>query len=364
MKTKSYKISLNKINTFIQNVFGSCGLNEMDSAIAANVLCYADKNGFTTHGVANLKRIYINKIKKGNINKNPKIETIVDNQAISVIDGDGGLGLVVGDYAMSQAISKAGMYGVGITVVRNSSHFGSAGYYSSKALEKNMIGFSMTNLGSQGVAPPLGGTINMIGTNPISVSAPSNTLPPYLLDMSTTVVATGKIKEASRQGKKIPEGWLVDNDGNYLTDPNSYEKGQGYLQFLGGKLETGGNKGFGLALLVDILCGILSGAEFGPNPEVLNNEANKEDLNIGHFFMAINIEKFQPIDIFKERMDIMLGTLLNCPTINEKNKVIYPGYLEFMRDHNEITIDEKILSTLHELSKEFNIETLDCILAR
>jgi len=353
---KFYSFNQKDIFDFVKNVFVSYGLNATDSEVATKVLSYADKNGFSTHGIANLERIYITKILNKEINCKAQVKVIKNEKAIAVLDGNNGLGLVVGDNAMNIAIQKAKEFGVGITVVRNSSHFGSAGYYSTKALSENMIGFSMTNLGSQGVAPPVGGIVNMIGTNPISVSAPAKKNPPYILDMSTTVAATGKIKEAARQGKQIPKGWLIDKNGESTTDPIDYIEQRGYIQFLGGSPETGGNKGYGLALLVDILCGILSGADVGPNENALiHSDLCKNDYNIGHFFMAINIEAFQSIDNFKNRMDSMLEALLNCPTNTNSKQVLYPGYLESTRKQENIVIDELIVKSLKNLSRNINI---------
>lgn len=327
-------IKQKSLHQFVTEIFTSQGLSSEDSQIAAKVLCYADENGFDTHGVTNLERIYVERIRDGRINKDAELSVISESKGTAVIDANNGLGLVVGDYAMDMAIQKARDVGVGCVVVRQSSHFGSAGYYTSKALNNGMIGIAMTNLGSQTIARPLGGSINMIGTNPIAVSVPSKNNPDFVLDMSTTVVATGKIREAQRRGESIPEGWLVNDEGHPQTDPNAYYEGTGHLQMLGGSLETGGAKGYGLGLLVDILCGVLSGASVGPNPKLFEPGGEvhaQKDQNIGHFFLALNIEAFRPLLEFQKSMDIMLGTLLDCPPVSSTDKVVYPGYLEYMR---------------------------------
>ncbi|MEC1621883.1 Ldh family oxidoreductase [Bacillus mojavensis] len=351
-----YTFKEDQLSEFVKNTFIHHGLRDDHAETAAKVLAYADLNGFSTHGIANLEKIYLTKIQNGNMNPKAEVQHVINHQAISVLDAQHGIGLVVGDTAMKIAIEKAKMFGVGIVTVRNSSHFGSAGYYSHKALQENMLGFSMTNLGSQGVAPPMGGTINMLGTNPISVSAPSQELPPFLLDMSTTVAATGKIKEAARQGRSIPEGWLINKEGQTTTNPHDYLNGQGFIQFLGGRPEMGGNKGYGLSILVDILCGLLSGADIGPDSGVLSEKgAEENDYNVGHFFMAINIDAFVPISQFKHRMEQMLSTLMACPTTQTADQVIYPGYLEGVRKKENITVDEVIFSSLTNLSKQAGI---------
>lgn len=351
-----YAIEYDDLERFVTLVFRKCGLHEKESRKAAEVLLYADRKGFTTHGVANLSRIYVHKMLKGEIDPKARLKRVGGGKAVTVFDGDRGLGLLNGDAAMEAAIHGAKEYGVGVAVVRNSSHFGSAGYYSSKALRHQMVGISMTNLGAQAVAPPLGGLVNMLGTNPISVSVPTHDLPPYVLDMSTTVVATGKIKEAARQGKSIPDGWLVDHDGRSVMDPQMYLSGEGHLQFLGGKLETGGNKGYGLALLVDILCGILSGADVGPRPAVLrNHQATSQDINVGHFFLALNVSFFQEASSFESKMDEMLETLLMSPTQSNVEQVVYPGYPEAVNAKSSVLVDRVILESLIDLSDRLEI---------
>jgi LDH2 family malate/lactate/ureidoglycolate dehydrogenase len=353
---KRIRVAYEHLRSFVVDVFTACSMTPERSEIAADVLCYADLHGFDTHGVCNLERVYVSRLTDGRINPAAQPEIVSESGAIAVIDGHDGLGLVVAVQAMDLAIAKAQEFGVGVVTVRHSSHFGSTGYYASRALAANMLGIAMTNLGAQVIVRPPLGTVNMLGTNPISMAAPASALPPFLLDMSTSVVATGKIRAAQQRGEVIPAGWLVDDQGNPVIDPWAFDHGTGYLQLLGGGLETGGHKGYGLALLVDILCGILSGAKVGPDPAVLQEGSawTNDDQNIGHFFLALNVEAFRPLDELRQHMNDMLSTLLRCPTRSANQRVIYPGYLEAQvrreRLFHGIPLDKHVYTSLYDLA--------------
>ncbi|GIN92701.1 malate dehydrogenase [Siminovitchia terrae] len=357
----SVYVKKEQLRHFVKEVFQSCGVSEEHSRTAADVLCYADEHGFDTHGVTNLGRIYIDRLQDGRVDPQAEFAIVQETPAAAVIDANNGLGLIAGENAMKLAIEKAKNLGVSCVVVRRSSHFGCAGYYTSQALDASMIGIAMTNLGSQTIARPLGGSVNMIGTNPIAVSAPAENVPPFVLDMSTTVVATGKIRAAQRRGESIPEGWLIDDSGQPLTDPHAYDTGTGHLQMLGGSLLTGGAKGYGLGLLVDILCGVLSGANVGPDPKLLDrgrgDHAN-EDQNIGHFFLVLNVEAFRPREEFASHMDSMLETLLNCPPASYAKQVVYPGYNESMQKQASelVPIDTVVYQELTALAKRQGVK--------
>lgn len=354
------KVKKDGLNHFVTGVFKACGVDEESSQMAANVLCYADENGFDTHGVTNLERIYVARLLDGRVNPSAEQTVVAESVATAVIDANHGLGLSAGVRAMELAIEKAKKAGIGCVVVRNSSHFGSAGYYTGQALQAGMIGMAMTNLGTQTIARPLNGKVNMLGTNPIAMSAPAQDLPPFVLDMSTTVVATGKIRSAERRGESIPEGWLVDDNSLPVTDPAAFDEGTGHLQMLGGSLATGGAKGYGLALMVDILCGVLSGASVGPDSRLLEKDSEntgQEDQNIGHFFLAIQVDAFRPKDEFNSHMDQMLQTLLSCPPVTPEKKVVYPGYMEATARSNtdEVTMDKTVFEQLKKLAAELHV---------
>lgn len=360
MNHQTVYVLQSELHQFVADVFMKCGVSEEHSHTAARVLCYADENGFDTHGVANLDRIYVQRLVDGRVDAAADLSIVADSPGTAVMDANHGLGLVAGAHAMELAIQKAERLGIGCVVVRGSSHFGSAGYYTKQALGAGMIGIAMTNLGSQTIARPLGGSVNMIGTNPIAMSAPAKQQPPFVLDMSTTVVATGKIRAAQRRGESIPEGWLIDDNGQPVTDPHAYDEGTGHLQMLGGSLATGGAKGYGLGLMVDILCGILSGANVGPDPRLLEPDGTEhalQDQNIGHFFLALNIEAFRPEEEFNAHMDAMLTTLLQCPPAAPSSRVVYPGYLEAIRKQASecVALDSIVAEQLQALGQRLQL---------
>jgi LDH2 family malate/lactate/ureidoglycolate dehydrogenase len=348
-------LSATQLEEFTARVFAACGLRSEEAKTAAAALVYADRQGLSTHGIANLERIYVRKLLCGEIDAAARWQVIANGEATAVIDARRALGLVVGTSAVDLAIEKAHAFGVGAVAVRGSTHFGPAGYYATRALDRGCIGIAMSNLGAQAIAPPPGGTVKMIGTNPLSVAVPARTEAPFVLDMSTTVVSTGKVRAAARQGRAIPEGWLVDDNGAPVTDPRALDDGRAFLTLLGGRPETGAYKGLGLALLVDILAGVLAGADVGPDPRLLEGERGKLDSNIGHFFLAIDIARFRPLDTFGAAMDRMLGTLLACPS--RTGGVSYPGVAEHARRRAAtICIEPEHAAMLCELADRFHLQ--------
>ena len=261
---KYHNLDIDELCSFEKKIFEACGLSVEDSRRAANVLMHADLRGLDSHGVINLGQIYVPKLLNGEINISPRFRNVVDTSSICVMDGDNGLGLLTAQIAMDIAIEKAREAGCGIVCVRNSTHFGSAGYYAMQATTENMIGIAMTNTGNKGLIRPPGGVQKLIGTNPISIAAPTRDVPPFLLDMSTAVASEGKVRITRMKEELVPGGWVVDQSGIPIND-FTYNLEQDYfLQFLGSQMNTAVFKGFGLAIAVEMFCGLLSGAGVGP----------------------------------------------------------------------------------------------------
>jgi LDH2 family malate/lactate/ureidoglycolate dehydrogenase len=261
---------------------------------------------------------------------------------------------------MDLAIKKARAWGVAIVGVRNSSHFGASGFYSMRALAADMIGIAMTNLGAQVIARPPGGQVKMLGTNPLSISAPAAALPPFSLDMSTTVVSTGRLRTMAQSRRPVPAGWIVDDDDNDVTDASRFFENSAHLQMLGGKGSAGGYKGYGLGLAVDILAGLLTGAHVGPDPRLLEPVGLDRGIeNIGHMFLAIDIARFRPINEFRQAMDRMLGALLHNPARESGDPVLYPGYPEAVAGQqslpNGVAIAEDDIVSLSRLGDELGV---------
>lgn len=317
------RVGLNQLREFVTEVFVRCGLDHTAALAAAKVVCYADEHGFTTHGCNALANIYAPRLRDGRIDADARPTVVTESTAGAVIDGNGGLGLLAMTAAADLAGRKAREHGVGLVLVRGSNHFGSAGYYSLRLAKAGLVGLVMTNCGPQGVVPPLGGTVRMLGTNPLSAAVPAGEHPPFVLDMSATVVATGRLAAARAAGQDVPAGWLIGRDGSDVTDPAAYYDGTADVAWLGGRLPTGGAKGYGLALLVDLLCGPLAGAAYGPRTEALGGE-QAEDRDIGHLALAIDPGAFGPVEPFRAAVDEMLGTVQACPPAGER-AVTYPG---------------------------------------
>jgi LDH2 family malate/lactate/ureidoglycolate dehydrogenase len=248
------------LRAFTQNIFLSMGCSHEHAALSADVLLQADLRGIDSHGVARLIG-YVRLWESKRINTNPDITIVHETPTTATVDGGAGLGLVVAPFAMRLAIQKAETYGSGWVSVRNSNHFGIAGYHSLMAVEKDMIGFAMTNA-SPLVAPTYSNE-RLLGTNPMCYAFPAGKFPPVVIDMATSAAANGKLEIAQRAGKPVPEGWIQDAAGNYTTDPHALKAG-GSLLPLGSDKDHGSHKGFGLSATVDILSAVLSGANYGP----------------------------------------------------------------------------------------------------
>jgi L-2-hydroxycarboxylate dehydrogenase (NAD+) len=271
-------------------VFMHFGISEADAVQAADVLATSDLRGIDSHGVARL-HTYFEMLELGRINPSPSIRVVREKHSVATIDGDNGLGLVVGPKANAIAMDKAEQHGSGWVSVCNSNHFGIAGYYPLQALKRDLIGWAMTN--TTKLVAPLWGAERMLGTNPLAIAFPGHEEPPIVIDMATSAVAYGKIEIALRTKSSVQKGWIVDKAGRETTDPQDMIDGGAQLP-LGSEKELGGHKGYALAAMVDILCCVLSGANWGPfaPPFALRQEIPERSVGkgIGHFFGAMQID--------------------------------------------------------------------------
>lgn len=355
-------ISQSALRNFTQNIFHSMGCSDEHAALAADVLLQADLRGIDSHGVARLVG-YVRLWESKRINARPNITIVHETPTTATVDGDAGLGLVVAPFAMRLAIQKAELYGSGWVSVRNSNHFGIAGYHSLLAVEKEMIGFAMTNA-SPLVAPTYSNE-RLLGTNPMCYAFPAGKFPPVVVDMATSAAANGKLEIAQRAGKPVPEGWIQDAEGNYTTDPHALKSG-GSLLPLGGDKEHGSHKGFGLSATVDILSAVLSGANYGPwvPPFVafLQPPVDPVGLGIGHFVGAMRVDGFRPVDEFKAHLDNWISRFKSASTIDPGQKVIIPGEPELeaeaYRKENGIPLVDAVVNDLNELANKFKISPL------
>ena len=328
MTTDVVRIRRKSLETFCQQVFQHHGLSEDDARIAAAVLVAADARGIPSHGVARLHR-YVNGLRTGLVLPDAPVEVVVDTPSSIVLDAHGAMGAPVGVRAMECVIDKARSNGAAFGCVRDSNHFGIAGYYAMMAPPEDMLGIAMTNTAALSV--PTFGRQVMFGTNPLAFAAPADKERAFVLDMSTSVVTRGKIEVYDRLGRELPVGWAVDKTGRPARDPRSllddmFDRVGGGILPLGGMGEDlGGHKGYGLAVMIDILCAVLCGAPFGSAVA----DARTSSGRVSHFFGAIRIDTFRDPSEFRRDVDRMLADLRECPRAEGAERVYYAGQKEF-----------------------------------
>jgi L-2-hydroxycarboxylate dehydrogenase (NAD+) len=351
--------SVERLSEFATRVFRHFGVPSEDARQASDVLAAADLRGIDSHGIARLTA-YSDLLSEGLINPRANVKVDRELAGIATVDGDNGLGLVVGPRANAIAMDKAAAVGAGWVAVRNTNHFGIAGYYPIQALARGLIGWAMTN--STSFVAPLWGAQRMLGTNPIAVAFPCKEEPPVVIDLATSAVPYGKIEIALRAGKAIPEGWAIDRDGRPATRPEQVIDG-GALLPLGGDREHGGHKGYCLAALVDILSGVLSGANWGPftPPFALRIEVSekKVGVGIGHFFGALRIDGFMDPDEFRVRMDEWVRTFRATKPAAGTPGVVIPGdperKAEAERRVSGVPLGPIVVNDLREIAKRTGI---------
>jgi len=358
----SMLISESTLRSFTENIFTAMGCNAEHAHLAADVLIKSDIRGIDSHGVARLQG-YVRLWEKKRINTNPNIRVVYETATTATVDGDAGLGLVVAPFAMKVAIEKAEKFGSGWVSVRNSNHFGIAGYHALMAVEKDMIGFAMTN--ASPLVSPTFSSERLLGTNPMCYAFPAGKYAPVIVDMATSAAANGKLEIAQRAGMQVPEGWIQNRQGQPTTDPHALKSG-GALLPLGSDRDHGSHKGFGLSAAVDILSAVLSGANYGPwvPPFVafLDPPNDPVGAGIGHFVGAMRIDGFRPVDEFKQHMDNWINRFKSSATINPNQKVIIPGEpeleAELERKINGIPLVNAVVKDLNEIAEKFGVEQL------
>jgi LDH2 family malate/lactate/ureidoglycolate dehydrogenase len=347
------------LREFSTRVFLHFGVPGSDATQAADVLACADLRGIDSHGVARL-RSYFDLLSEGLINPKPRVKTVRSTLTTANVDGDNGLGLVVGPQANQMAMDMAEKTGSGWVSIGNTNHYGIAGYYVLKALERDLIGMAMTN--STKLVAPLWGAERMLGTNPIAIAFPGKEEPPIVIDMATCAAAYGKIEMARRRGEAIPQGWAIDKHGRGTTNPDDIIAG-GALLPLGSDRERGGHKGYGLAIMVDVLSGVLSGANWGPfaPPFALRQEIPPRSVGkgIGHFFGAMRIDGFIEADEFKRQMDDYVRVFRATKPAPGTNGPLIPGdperEAEKVRREKGVPLLLPVIEELRDISRKTSI---------
>jgi L-2-hydroxycarboxylate dehydrogenase (NAD+) len=354
------RISANYLRTFVADVFSRDGIHEKSAVQAADVLCTADEWGISSHGVARL-RAYHDMILHGRINPLPRIRVVRETPATSVVDGDNGLGLIVGLEANQMALERAEKMGVAWVSVMNSNHFGIAGYYAIRGLDRDLIGIAMTN--TPALVSPLGVKGRVLGTNPIAAAFPAHHEPPVVIDMSTSAVSLGFVENARRDCRSLPQGCIVTANGEQSVDPNHFFEG-GSLLPLGGVQQTGGHKGYCLATFVDLLCGVLPGAAWGPFvppfPVHLDQPTRDVGRGIGHTFTAVWTGAFTEPQLFRQRMDDWIRTVRSSTPADGSPGPLIPGDPERRAAMESrslgVALAPAVFNDLAALARELNLK--------
>lgn len=351
------RVNTKELEDFIKKVFLKLGVNEEDARVTANVMVRADRRGIESHGVARLQR-YINDIKRGVIKINAEIKTIVETPVSLVIDGGGGIGQVIGFKTMKRCIEKAKTNYICLAAVRNSNHFGIAGYYTLMALEENMIGLSFTN--SAPLVVPTFGKDAVLGTNPISVGVPAGEEKPFLLDMATSTVPRGKVEVYARKGDAMPKTWATDEIGMPTTDAQrvldnlANRSGGGLLPIGGEGMENGGHKGYGLGTLVDILCGVFSNGAVGLDVYGKKDQPSE----VAHFLGVINPAAFTGLEAIQDKLDYFIHMLKHSQKEENQCCIYVAGEMEYIAENANaefLELYKKVFDHLYNIGKKYDL---------
>jgi L-2-hydroxycarboxylate dehydrogenase (NAD+) len=350
---------IERLHEFSTRVFAACGVPDEDAKAAADVLASADLRGIDTHGVARLAQ-YVEMFRQGRINPRPDIRVVRESPSTATVDGDNGLGLVVGPRANTMAMDKADAVGSGWVAVRNSNHFGAGEFYPLQGLPRELIVWAMTNSPPQ--VAPLWGAEKMLGTNPMAIAFPALEEPAVVIDLTTSAFAFGKVEDAARRGVPIPEGCAIDREGRMTTDPNEMLNG-GALLPLGSDRERGAHKGYCLAAMVDLLSGALSGASWGPFappfPAHLAPPARTVGQGVGHLFGAWRIDAFiDPLE-FRRQVDDWVRTMRGTRPAAGTTGPLIPGdpnrRAEELRRVQGVPVIRPVLDALRRVSADTGV---------
>jgi len=350
------------LQNFMRDVFLGLGVPEEDAEIIGEVLITSDLRGIDTHGIQRCK-MYYDRIKQGIYEVKTKIDILKDNKATALWDGNCGMGHVIAYKAMRTAIKKAKKYGLGAVAVRNSTHFGIAGYYSLMAIDEGMIGLAVTN--ARPSIPPTFGVEPMLGTNPLTVGAPTDEEFPFLIDCATSIIQRGKVELYDRINKLMPENTVIGEDGNFVRKPDEILElmlqRKAALLPLGGKgEETAGYKGYGYATVVELLSAALQEGIY--LRETLGIEENgQKRLKVGHFFLAINTEFFSGLDAFKETAGNIMRGLRSAKKDPKAAKIYTAGEKEYIaeleRKSKGIPLNKSLQDDIKQMKEELGLNS-------
>ncbi len=361
MANEIVRIDFNTMESFMTDVFKGLGVPEGDAGICSDVLITADKRGIDSHGINRLKTIYYDRIKDGIQFPVTNFEIVREGPTTAVIDGHDGMGQVIGYRSMKMAIEKAKKYGMGMVAVRNSTHYGIAGYYATMASDAGLIGITGTNA-RPSIAPTFG-VENMLGTNPLVFGMPTDEEFPFVIDCATSISQRGKIEVYDKLGKELPSGWVIDENGNARTDTHEIlkdlVKGTAALTPLGGiGEELAGYKGYGYATVVEILSSALQGGSFMKMLLGFEN-GKKVPYHLGHFFMAIDINAFTDVESFKKTTGDILRALRASRKAPGQDRIYTAGEKEYLawldRKDSGVPVNAELQKEVLSMQKELGL---------
>ena len=341
-------VSAESLSNFVTGIFQGAGCSEKGARDMAECLVQTNLWGIDSHGVLRTPE-YLKRFQFGAMNNQPEVRTIKTSGALEVLDADNGAGYVAGRAAMSRAIELAKTGNIAAVGIINSNHCGAASLYARMALEHGMIGIAMSNVAPNMVAP--GGSKPITGNNPIAVAVPTFGDFPFVFDISLSAVSGGKILVAAKNSEQIPLGWATDREGRPTTDPN--------VGFKGFLLPMGGHKGFGLSLLVDILCGVITGGSFQHELKSMYVYPN-DPSNTAHLMLVINPLCLMSKDQLKTRMAEFFETVKQSPMWDEDSEMLLPGEIEYRKEKERLSggipIPEPLYDELVQLGKDLNLD--------
>jgi LDH2 family malate/lactate/ureidoglycolate dehydrogenase len=343
------RVRAERLAEFAVAVLVAIGVPEPDAGLVADSLVTADLWGHQSHGVMRL-RWYVDRIRAGVMRAVTTPETVSDTGALAVVDGHDGVGQVLAAFAAREAVGRAREHGVGVVAVRNSNHFGTAAYFTRMAARDGCVAIVTTN--ASPAMAPWGGRRKAVGTNPWSIAAPAGQHDVVVMDIANTAVARGKVYLAGQRGEPIPTGWAIDADGSPTTDPSAA---------IGGMiLPMAGHKGYAIALMMDVLSGVLTGSAFGA--EVGGPYQAERRSGCGHLFIALDVAAFGDPDGFARRMEGLVAEVRSVPPARGFDEVLYPGELEARaaREHLQagLSLPRQTLEDLRELAASTGVPAL------
>lgn len=345
------KVNLAPLREFCRTIFLKLGVDPEAAGVIADVILEADLRGVSSHGLLRLP-IYIKRMELGLINNRAVPYTASETESTAVVDGDHGMGQYVAAVAMKVAVDKAGKTGVGAVGVRNSTHFGVSSYYGLLAVKNDQIGIVLSN--TTPLMPATGGSKRLIGNNPLCIAVPARGRAPIILDMACSNAAIGRIQLAAKEGRTIPLGWGADKEGVDTTDPNAVLE-------MGLLLPVAGYKGYGLALMIDIITGVLTGSGFGEEVTPLYLDfVNRQKT--GHFMMALDIGCFINKDLFYSRLGRLIDSIKDSPRAPGVDEILLPGEIEERKKQVNLregfTLPDAFMGDLSSLAEKFDLGEL------